>query len=52
VLSGTADTLESIECALGMLLADDQSSSVLRWERFSGHALRRAARDNPAMTRN
>jgi hypothetical protein len=27
VLSGTADTLESIECQLGTLLADDESSS-------------------------
>jgi hypothetical protein len=27
VLSGTADTLESIACQLGTLLADDESSS-------------------------
>jgi hypothetical protein len=27
VLSGTADTLESIDCQLGTLLADEESSS-------------------------
>jgi hypothetical protein len=31
VLFGTADTLESVECQLGTLLADDESCSEQRW---------------------
>jgi hypothetical protein len=36
VLSRTADTLESIECELGILLADKESNSEQRWEWTAG----------------
>jgi hypothetical protein len=42
-LSGTADTLESFEFELCILLADEEGSSEYRWELSQVYVLRHAA---------